>query len=439
MGYCCAGMGSKTLLRSLLALTLLLSCPAYAEKVTQDPNAPGVEKPAPAGAVGPLPRICARDGKFVEKGSNKEFRPVGFQYIRILPEGPHYVFAPSKYDAARVEAMLADLQKNGFNIVRVFVGAYEITAGEGLSEAFFDKVSDFIERATRHKVYVLPVVDWIPGCSRYESIRAKARRDVDGMQRLFLDPATMEAKSLYLKDFVSMVKKRCPRLMSTIFAYELENEVCIDTDKPPFSQATGTFTYAQKSYDLADERSLQELLDTAIIGNSNKLAAAIRSVDPEAMVAYSVFTYAAVGRTGPGKLRTDKSPDKRCPLRPLALAKSGLSYVDIHFYGPAPDALDRDLRSVEWDELKSVCRAKGKPILAGEYGVPSPMTSDGKQAAYVATWFLQNLLSKGVKGGIFWTYDCDEQSGLRNSKQFDGAIFKGLAELNKSIQAADGG
>ena len=391
---------------------------------------------AAAGAVTPLPRICPRDGKFVEKGSNKEFRPVGFQYIRILPKGPHYVFAPSKYDAARVEAMFADLEKNGFNMVRVFVGAYELTAGDGLSEAFFDKLSDFIERATKHKVYVLPVVDWMPGCSRYESIRANARGDVDGMQRLFLDSAWMEAKSLYLKDFVSMVKKKCPRLMSTIFAYELENEVYIDTDKPPFSQATGTFTYARKSYDLADERSLQELLDTAIIENSHKLVAAIRSVDPEAMVAYSVFTYAAAGRTGQGKLRTEKSPDMRCPLRPLALAKSDLSYVDIHFYGPTQEALDRDLRSVEWDELKSVCRAKGKPILAGEYGVFSGMASDEAGVAYLAAWLLQNLLSKGIKGGIYWTYDCHEQSGVWNSKQFDGAAFKGLAELNKSIQPA---
>jgi hypothetical protein len=388
-----------------------------------------------ASAVTPLPRICTRDGKFVEKGSNKEFHPVGFQYIRILPTGAHYVFAPSLYDAARVEAMFADLAKNSFNVVRVFMGTHELTAGEELSEVFFDKLSDFIERATKHKVYVLPVVDWMPGCGRYLSIRANARGDVDGMQRLFLDSTTMEAKSLYLKDFISMLKKKCPRLMSTIFAYELENEVCLQMDKPPFSQATGTFTFAEKNYDLADDRSLQELLDTAIINNSNKLVATIKSADPEAMVAYSVFTYAAVGRTGQGMLRTDKSPDMRCPLRPLALAKSDLSYVDIHFYGPALFALDRDLRSVEWDELKSLCRAKGKPVLAGEYGVPSALASDGKQASYVATWYLQNLLSKGISGGIYWTYDCDEQSGLWNAKQSDGVIFKGLAELNKSIQA----
>jgi hypothetical protein len=393
-----------------------------------------------AAALVPLPRICPHDGRFVEKGSGKEFRPAGFQYIRILPEGPHYVFAPSKYDAARVEAMLADLERNGFNIVRVFVGALEVTEGDGLSDAFFDRLSDFIERATKHRVYVLPVVDWIPGCRRYESIRAKVREDVDGMQRLFLDPATVEAKSLYLKDFVSMIKKRSPRLMTTVFAYELENEVCIDTDKLPCSRTTGTFSWAGKSYDLADGGALQDLFDSAIVTDSNTLAAAVRSVDPEAMVAYSVFTYAAVGRTGPGRLRADRSADMRCPLRPLALAESDLSYIDIHFYGPAPDALDRDLRSVEWDQLRSACRTRGMPILAGEYGVPSPLAPNGPQAAYAATWYLQSLLTKGVAGGIFWSYDCHEQSGVANSKQFEGAIFRGLTDFNKSTKpAASGG
>ena len=76
------------------------------------------------------------------------------------------------------------------------------------------------------------------------------------------------------------------------------------------------------------------------------------------------------------------------------------------------------------------------PILAGEYGVPSPLAPNGPQAAYVATWYLQNLLSKGVAGGIFWSYDGHEQSDVANSKQFEGAIFSGLAAFNKSIKPA---
>jgi hypothetical protein len=77
--------------------------------------------------IAPLARICTRDGAFVEKKSGTEFRPVGFHYIRILPEGVHYVFAPSQYDPVRVEAMFSDLEKNGFNIVRVFMGNLELT------------------------------------------------------------------------------------------------------------------------------------------------------------------------------------------------------------------------------------------------------------------------------------------------------------------------
>ena len=395
----------------------------------------GVGVGASCDTIAPLARICTRDGAFVEKKSGKEFRPVGFHYIRILPDGVHYVFAPSQYDPARVEAMFSDLEKNGFNIVRVFMGNLELTEGDGLSGTFLDNVVDFLERATRHRIYVLLVVDWIPGSQRYTSIVANARPDVDGMQRLLLDKANITAKSLYLKDFISMLKERRPALLSSIFAYELENEVCIDLDKLPFSQTSGTFACAGKQYDLANEQDLQKLVDTAIVDNANKLTTAIRSVDPQAMVAYSVFSYAAVGRSGPNRIRSDVSHDMRCPIRPLALAKSKLSYVDLHFYAPNPEGLESDLKSLEWDKLTSACRAEGKPILAGEYGVPSSLAADGEQSARCATWHLQNLLEKGMTGGIFWTYDCHEQENVVNAKQFDGAIFDALTKLNTTVQS----
>jgi hypothetical protein len=123
----------------------------------------------------------------------------------------------------------------------------------------------------------------------------------------------------------------------------------------------------------------------------------------------------------------------RCPIRPLALAKSKLSYVDLHFYAPNPEGLESDLKSLEWDNLTSACRAEGKPILAGEYGVPSSLAADGEQSARCATWHLQHLLEKGMAGGIFWTYDCHEQESVVNAKQFDGAIFDALTKLNTTV------
>ncbi|HOE67495.1 MAG TPA: cellulase family glycosylhydrolase [Candidatus Hydrogenedentes bacterium] len=387
--------------------------------------------PPPDAVIAPLPRICPRDGRFVEKVSGKTFHPAGFHYIRILPEGPHYVFAPTKYDPDRAEAMLSDLERHGFNVVRVFLGALELTQGDALSEEFVDNLADFITRATRHRVYVLPVVDWLPPSNRYKSILANARPDVGGMQAMFMDAAHTQSKKLYLIDLIGMLKKRIPTLLSTVFAYELENEVNADLTCPPFSQASGSFAYKGKTYNLANDRALQKLLDAAIIDNANALVAAIRTEDPDAMAAYSVFTYAAVGRSGPGKMRSDTSPDTRCPIRPLALARSDLSYVDLHFYAPSPEGFRRDMEAVEWNKLTSVCRTRGKPILAGEYGVPSPLASTGEQAASIAVWHANAIREQGLEGGIFWTYDCHEQRDVINAKQFDGAIFDALAAFHR--------
>jgi DUF1680 family protein len=69
-----------------------------------------------------LPRITSHDGKFVEKQTGKEFCPRGFQYIRIDAEGTHYVHTPDRYDPNAAEAMLADIEEHGFNIVRIFLG-----------------------------------------------------------------------------------------------------------------------------------------------------------------------------------------------------------------------------------------------------------------------------------------------------------------------------
>ena len=71
-------------------------------------------------AVEPLERIVVRDGQFVEKASGKRYRPRGVNYIRLRPKW-HGTFAPGRYDAARAERMLADLQRNGLNAVRVFI------------------------------------------------------------------------------------------------------------------------------------------------------------------------------------------------------------------------------------------------------------------------------------------------------------------------------
>lgn len=413
----CTGGMCETMLRCLPSLLLVL-CLFVSSK--------GSCKPGDSVF---LPRICVRDGILVEKESGRPFHPIGFHYIRILPSGIHYVFAPSLYDPARAERMLADLEAHRFNIVRVFIGGHELSTDAGLYPRFMANFRDFLARAGRHHVYILPVVDWIPGGKRYQGIVKSGRDDIGGMQMLFMDPAHVKAKILYLTDFISAIKQHDPRLLTNILAFELENEACMMVNEPPFSQMSGSFRYNRRSYDLASEADLQRLSDDAISRTADTLVDVIHGLDPDAMVSYSVFTFAAVGRTGPGKVRTDRSPDPRFPVRPLALVDTKLSYIDVHFYGPSPEALTRDLKSIEWDKLKPACAKAGKPLIVGEFGSIKSVIPNVSDAARLMPWYLGELRKTGFTGAIYWTYDCDEQPELWNAKSGGGVVFDALAGM----------
>lgn len=377
----------------------------------------------------PSARICVRDGKFVEGSSGKNFSPRGFQYIRILPSGAHYVFAPSLYSHSKAEAMFTDLESHGFNIVRVFMGNLELTEGDSLSPKFMDNFCDFLEHARHHNIYILPVIDWLPPCKRYSDISSKGFLGLPGMQRMFLDKANIRAKECYLTDFIQAIKKRNPDLLSTIFAYELENEACMESDKAPFSQAEKAYRYNGKSYDMFSEQGQQNLADDAIVYSANTLVKAIHKEDPDAMVSYSVYTFAAVGRTGPGKLQTDKTPVVHFPMRPLALTKSKLSYIDIHFYAASPEGVDRDLKSIEWEQLKPAAEKSGKPLMISEFGTFPAVHKTVDDAAYAMGWYSKILLDLGFTGLIYWTYDCHEQTDVWDAKRSGGKIYDTLVDI----------
>ncbi len=379
-----------------------------------------------------LPRVSVREGKFVRGPQGRAFTPLGFQYIRIRPEGPHYVFTPSYYDPAAVEAMFADLETHGFNVVRIFVGGLELVDAGRLNPRFMDNVCDFLRRATAHRIYVLIVPDWVPGADEYTELRRPGSAEIQATGHAWLDAAWLAAKSAYLRDFIGAIKSRDASLLSTVFAYEFENEACIFLDQPPF-KGRGKFELGGVTYDLSSEKDVQALMDAGITEAARRLTAAVHGVDPAAMTSYSVFTLRAVVRTGVERMLTDVTPDTRVPVRPLALAKADVSYVDVHMYGPAPDALAQDLKTEEWDAVKAECARRGKPILCGEYGTFPAVHPTEAAAASAIGWYLPRILEAGFAGAIYWTYDCAEQKDVWNAKAGTGQIYETLCAIAERV------
>lgn len=392
-----------------------------------------------AGPDEPLPRIAVVDGRFVERDTGRAFTPSGFNYIRLRDIGYlwHDTFNPRTYDAARVDEALETIAAHGFNIVRVFIddqggpiGVAERDATE-LSPAYMGNVIDFLQRARRHRVYVIASVLGLPDSRRYREIAGPRPDDVGPQNAIYVHPGHIAAKAQYMADFAAAIRRHDAGLLSTVFAYELENETNLLANQPPFSLRAGTFAFQGATYDLTTDADLQRLADDGVRAHAEASVAAVREVDPDAMVSINVFTFAAVRRGGPGRLLQDETRDRRFPARPLALADTSLSYLDIHLYNPSSGGLNRDLLSVEWPALREACRAGGKPILMGEFGAFRHHGATSAEAAATMRGHLQRVLNDhGFAGFLYWTYDNEEQfPGIWHARSGDGEIFRMLAEF----------
>ena len=384
-------------------------------------------------AGAPLPRIAVREGRFVEKDTGRAVAPVGFNYIRLRPRW-HGTFAPGRYDADRADAMLADLRRGGFNAVRVFLDpapkdGLALDAGApGLSPTYLANVLDFLARATKHRVYVVPSLLMLPPTKEYNELVGRERRQFGHGNEMYFDDGFVRAKARFVADFLAAVKARDAALLPTVLACELDNETHFLASGEPFSRAEGTFQWGGAAYDLARSADCQKLADAAVVRWADACVDAARTVDPDAMVTVNVFTFAAVGRSGPGRLREDKTSDKRFPARPLALTRTKLAYLDIHFYPFDDKTLDRDLASIELLELRAAAGKAGKPLIMGEFGAFRKAWPTLEQAAAAMKAHVARVRGLGFAGWLYWTYDTDEQPFLWNARSGKGEVLESLRE-----------
>ena len=267
-----------------------------------------------------------------------------------------------------------------------------------------------------------------PDLPRYVQLREAPDQMVSGDNRRFLRSGWISAKTRYMQDFLTEIGRRNPHAPSAIFAVDIQNELCFYPGQKPFSLSEGRFTAVDgRTYDLATQK--QELADSAAIHFINACCDAIHEVLPDVLVNANVFTYAAVGRSGPCDFHEDEAAWRnRVPFRPLAIVRSKADMVDVHFYCNTLDGYQRDLQSIEFDELKTAARVAGKPLIAGEFGLFKSQFNDDFDAA---CRFLRHewlpALNQDWQGWLYWTYDTHEQARLWNAADREFAIFEILA------------
>jgi hypothetical protein len=401
----------------------------------------------------PLDRIGIRAGEagaqFVLKESGTPFFVKGFNYVRLRAAegrtgGDHATFdadtknTKAHYDPDRAELMFGALSKEGYNTVRVFVigrskinpgiaGDYDTT--KALHEPYMENVLDFLRRATRHRIRVFPTFGdgGVPLNAYYrERVRGKGYN-----KNVFvLTEEGIAARVEHITTFLSYIKDREPALLPTLLGLQCQNEAYLRANQWPFTMKEGTFTAANgKTYDLSQTDHRQALMDESYRHYHERIAAAVKAIDAEMLVAEGVFVPRAVGKdpeqhagVWPGKTR-----DERYPPMLTTLGTGALDFLDVHFYRTSrkesvAEAFRLNLASTGFFTPKMTDIRKDKPVIMGEFGAFDHVETTFEEAVDNMVRVRDLALKEGVSGMLYWTYDSFEQPRLYHAAS-DWALF----------------
>ncbi|HOK10432.1 MAG TPA: hypothetical protein PLT82_12360 [Candidatus Hydrogenedens sp.] len=382
-----------------------------------------------------LPRIKIKEIKgkkvFVYGTNDKTFVPRGFNHVVLehRSSGWHVLFNTNVYNPDEAESTLRKIAESGGNTVRLWVwgtqneyGFLSQKEGEILNNQYMDNVIDFLQRATKYNIYLIPILDEYPRFGNFEKqlqqLHLESTYDdehVTKYNRQFFWLSYIRAKAIVIQKFIQYIKEREPSLLSTILAWSLQNEVYVKCSDGPFKEYNGEVLLPDGSKgSLATTETRQEVYDRTILFWANELSKAVKSVDSEALVTVGMWTSDSAGREPVSGVVPD-GKDPRFPPRPSVLGseQSLLDFIDIHIY--------------PWDKTSKVnlhCHEHGlvkKPVIVGEYGVFQDVTIE--QAKTMLIEFLQTAYKAGYIGDLYWVWDLTAVPGQTYS-----AVTEGLAQ-----------
>jgi hypothetical protein len=371
-------------------------------------------------------------GELYNRLTGAKFVPRGSNYIRLGPQENtsggiqvyHSTFNVGRYDSAEAEAALSRMAADGYNAVRVFLSEICVDACAGdsatrsLRTAYVANVVDFLRRAKNHGIFVLLTSEWLPPNTTYADDLASARNDwFNGINLLMLSPEGVAAQRHFWTDFVKELRRQNAPI-DTIFAYELWNEAFVASDQPPFSLTGGRVTTANGStYDMASGSDRKRIIDDGFVFLIDQVRAAIRKVDPTALVTMGFFHDTEPNPARPG--------DNRLVRTRAVIEHSTADFVDIHPY-PATD-----LTFPQFMQNYGIDGPTAKPIIMGEFGAFKFAYPSASEAATGLTFWQRQSCAYGIDGWLFWTWDSAEQPELWNGLDGNGTIERALAPASR--------
>ncbi|MFA6243619.1 MAG: thrombospondin type 3 repeat-containing protein [Candidatus Hydrogenedentales bacterium] len=402
-------------------------------------------------AIDPLPRIKARPGlshaEFYNEETGERFIPEGNNYIVLDSFNFYHAnFDVGIYNPTLAEAALSQMENWGYSVVRAWIDYRgELSPGSGifgvagplernqaeLYPPYMANLIDFLKRANAHHIYVVLTTHFLPLNVYYFAIVGSYPDDpsIDIENDHWLETGYVECRKAYMHELVKEIADvESGTLLSTVFSWEVQNELALFGDRKPFSLNSGTITTADgNTYDMASPASRQSCEDNGFLYAIHQFSTNIRLADPNAMVSASVFTYSVFGMSGPNGLQ---GAAQRFPARPVTFVPgSDLSYIDIHVY-PDQGNLLAALQTSEWSSIDLT----QKPVVMFEFGASVSDYPDATVAANPLKAHRDTSLSLGLTGSMLWTFNTQNQTPhYWAATDAGGVIGEKLAPISRNL------
>jgi hypothetical protein len=349
------------------------------------------------------------------------------------------------YDPYRTEAVMRELKTHGYNLARVFVKTGERGSAttqihglsgpadtEGIHEPYMDNFLDFLTRAQKYGIYVLPCFteNEMLDNDYFKTISNGATE-----QGILFSAAGTRAKQHYIELFLKSIKSRSPELIDALFGLTMQNEFAFLSDEAPFNQTTGTYTFLDgRSYDMTDDDERRALANKAIQTYFAAMKTAVEKHAPGLLIGEGTFAMGAVGKTYENSkgIRPIKGVrDLRFPMTAVELMNTDIDFLDFHVYrwgksGDGREVFNHFAENMEATTPECAQLMISKPLIMGEFGSFNFNETTLPEALTFSRELQTAALEFGFKGTCYWTLDTFEQTNLWNLMWKDGTMLKGL-------------
>jgi hypothetical protein len=375
-------------------------------------------------------RAAVGGAELYNVSSGTRFVSRGATYARLgIPAGESstqdVTFNVGSYDAAAANQALQELAGYGYNTVRILLNGACATGclgdpatADDLSDGYVANVVDFLGKASANGVQVVVVVDAVPAGTAYAAqVSTACCAQFAGANLDFLTTGGVDGNVAFWTAFVQRLTAQ-EQLRETILSYELRRQAHYRSDEAPLSLSSGTVVTANGgSYDLAIAAERQALMDENLVNWADSVRAAIRAVDPTALV--------SLGFIWPQAPNPARSGDPRVSRLRYALDNSALDFVSPRVYPGLELTLAQYVANYELPAVTA------KPVLMAELGAPTAAyTTAAAAAEALQTWQAQSC-AFGFDGWVLWTWDTvGELSGepaVWNAQAAGGLLERALA------------